>query len=616
MVGLLISVWILGCELRTPETLLMGPGYAAVGYQLNCKTSGQLEVTCNQQQFLLDTRISEPGVGIRLIDGANPPRQVDSDGWTFETKTFRIRRQLKKHANRIEVTDTITNRTGELQGLFYSIDSKQQGTCYLGGHETHRDSNLSQPEFPVLQLKEHNVSLGIVPRDDVFRNQSILFRRSGRAGVRTENLGIAAGGTTKLCWEAYPFPSTDPFELANRVRQSWGTAAHTMTGLFGFVYPQYKFRGQYLADMNDSQIKDWVKSSGLSVVCFVVEADTNDPSQRRGRPWAAIEAFGEDYLNAKSSKDYWQPIVNKIRIACPQVKVIPYFHLGVNPDDPKLTETCNVLGSGVKTFTNYVGIKRSYYWAANGNEFQKIVERVWSATCEEFGQQGIYWDEYGHGDQARYLLDADWDGASVQMDLASGRVIKKITNYTLSELPLRRKLVDSLIAGDQILFANFEPTTLEENASSAVHFVECVTAENAPRGYLGNPLGCCNAGLSTPAELVKDIIHNLDLGLATALIGPAAYLDFVRSPLSYCYPLTPREIHAGWILGDERIITSRSGRFGWRDASIARLILVNSDGRVEIGLADCEKINGHSWYSVKLSTGQFAILERKRGGTK
>jgi hypothetical protein len=35
----------------------------------------------------------------------------------------------------------------------------------------------------------------------------------------------------------------------------------------------------------------------------------------------------------------------------------------------------------------------------------------------------------------------------------------------------------------------------------------------------------------------------------------------------YMFPITPLELHEGYIMGRERIVTNRSGRFGWGDNS-------------------------------------------------
>ena len=45
------------------------------------------------------------------------------------------------------------------------------------------------------------------------------------------------------------------------------------------------------------------------------------------------------------------------------------------------------------------------------------------------------------------------------------------------------------------------------------------------------------------------------------------------------YPFTPIELHSGVLIGKERILTNRSGHFGWGDASAFRAHVFDSDGK-------------------------------------
>jgi len=47
----------------------------------------------------------------------------------------------------------------------------------------------------------------------------------------------------------------------------------------------------------------------------------------------------------------------------------------------------------------------------------------------------------------------------------------------------------------------------------------------------------------------------------------------------YMYPITPLELHEGYVIGNERIITNRSGLFGWGDNSKHEVHVFNDEGR-------------------------------------
>ena len=47
----------------------------------------------------------------------------------------------------------------------------------------------------------------------------------------------------------------------------------------------------------------------------------------------------------------------------------------------------------------------------------------------------------------------------------------------------------------------------------------------------------------------------------------------------YMFPITPIELHEGYIIGQERILTNRSGLFGWGDSSRHEVHVFDDQGR-------------------------------------
>jgi hypothetical protein len=79
------------------------------------------------------------------------------------------------------------------------------------------------------------------------------------------------------------------------------------------------------------------------------------------------------------------------------------------------------------------------------------------------------------------------------------------------------------------------------------------------------------------------------------------------------YPTTPEEIRPGVVLGKERIITNRSGQFGWLDNSNADVYVFDSDGKIVNNPLVKKVVNGKSKLTeVRLSSDQFAILVKKK----
>jgi hypothetical protein len=81
------------------------------------------------------------------------------------------------------------------------------------------------------------------------------------------------------------------------------------------------------------------------------------------------------------------------------------------------------------------------------------------------------------------------------------------------------------------------------------------------------------------------------------------------------FPITPIELHEGFIIGKERIITNRSGLFGWNDKSQHEIHIFDRTGR-EVELKDIKaptvaktyEKDGARWTELRLGEGWSAAI--------
>jgi hypothetical protein len=66
------------------------------------------------------------------------------------------------------------------------------------------------------------------------------------------------------------------------------------------------------------------------------------------------------------------------------------------------------------------------------------------------------------------------------------------------------------------------------------------------------------------------------------------------------FPMTPIELHEGWILGKERLITCVSGDFPWPYEREPRVLQFDSRGRERAPEATVTKTNGQCRVTIKL----------------
>jgi hypothetical protein len=79
----------------------------------------------------------------------------------------------------------------------------------------------------------------------------------------------------------------------------------------------------------------------------------------------------------------------------------------------------------------------------------------------------------------------------------------------------------------------------------------------------------------------------------------------------HMFPFTPVELHAGYVIGKERILTNRSGLFGWGDRSNFAAWVYDRKGRrtEEIKIAAVERA-GKTYAEVRIPEGYSAAIVR------
>jgi hypothetical protein len=120
-------------------------------------------------------------------------------------------------------------------------------------------------------------------------------------------------------------------------------------------------------------------------------------------------------------------------------------------------------------------------------------------------------------------------------------------------------------------------------------------------GHLDSPLGYASSR--------KDFGNvTRALQMATLLVGTARDYDYDIS--RYLFPFTPVELHHGYLLGKERIVTRHSGRYGWPGETVpCTLRYFDRDGK----LRDTQAVTagpGEQRVPVELAGGEVAVLER------
>ena len=81
---------------------------------------------------------------------------------------------------------------------------------------------------------------------------------------------------------------------------------------------------------------------------------------------------------------------------------------------------------------------------------------------------------------------------------------------------------------------------------------------------------------------------------------------------SLLYPTTPEELHAGMVLGKERIVTNRSGRYGWKDGAAADVYVFDGASNL-VEAPDVKTVmqGKRTFIDLRMPSDHLAILVKR-----
>jgi hypothetical protein len=462
-----------------------------------------------------------------------------------------------------------------------------------------------------------DVGIGLVAEDDVFRVHVRSFAEPSVAGLADRQLGIAPETSVTLEWSIYPVPGGDPstrsgssrawsrgdyWDFVNAVRREWDTN-FTIPGPFCYTMhlPEGKPAEWY---------GDWARRRALKIVCGGI-AKYPDGKYAHGTgilfapQWVATEAD-------------W---TRKMLAAAPDVKVLAYFHAqcSTEPDGEKKYADSRLIDEKGEHLGYPYHYRLPLYLPTRENSYGKALWGYVRTCLDTIGASGLYWDEMSHS-VLLFAYQAPWDGHTVTIDPKTHAVTGRRSSVPLLMQPLQLDIVKYLRERGEFLMANTQPATRTMMREKIVRFVETGSYSAVVETHLGCPLGLGNHHLEkTQADSARNVREILKFG------GVYYGWQYERDPAPWnftevMYPITPVELHEGVVLGEERIHTARSGRFGWPDAGrragaasqAADVYVVDGQGN-RVVKPDVKEVqeNGRRLYEIRMPGDHFAVLVKK-----
>ena len=511
--------------------------------------------------------ISYPNAGLNQLTASGKPAAAQP-GFTVTTKAsakggqviatgpdYRLVRTVKFTPRKVEISDQLINLHPDAKlGLLIENAAELKGlpaNVRLAGNADPSINQYHAPGNPSVYVALKGFGLGLICEDDVYRNQATLFFDSEkmRAGLRTDKLCLQPGGSYTLTWSVYPVASNDYYDFINLVRQDWGSN-YTAEGAWTFFDPD-----TILATPVE-KLREQFARQGITRACYCGGWVDRKADKRR-------IGFGTGVLDPywASFRDRLRQAAAKIREASPGCKVYVYYDTQRDTSEggrERFADSWVTDSKGNQKSTGWSGVYSLTYSvvATLTNTYGQAMLRAVGEYMNRMKADGLYWDEMeGTGYGVPEITYNVPDGFSCELDPKTYTLVREIGINTILGGPHRAAVIKRVreLGGD--LMGNGPTARKDILALKPQRMIEI--QHNEFWNYQGNlqsPLGY--AGWRTDfGNWVRAI------KMATLLVSTMYEYPYDIQP--HVFPFTPIELHAGYLLGKERIIAAHSGNFGW-----------------------------------------------------
>ncbi|HBG27893.1 MAG TPA: hypothetical protein DDX75_12460 [Phycisphaerales bacterium] len=542
---------------------------------------------------------------------------------------YRMSRKVITKDDHFEVEDTFTNLSGGNLGVVFenNVICNLSDVPYLGGEQNKEWTTSIPTTNSSYFLPSANSGLGIVAEDDFLRAHQNMAHSSMGAKMRNENFGLPVGGSYTFRWSIYPEQSKDYFDFINKVRRNWGVN-YKIEGPFGFMPKANLMNLETGILKSDEVIKQLISQRGIRILAISPPDLTNsNPYTRQALENYDINADIADMVRIKERIKYLLPDVRVIlmmqSILCGAFSdsgsLLPKYpdsveiaSDGVTPkwweyETLGTTAWDQMVAADLVRFKHQPVIGNSFY-----NNLCNIRDKVLNA-----GLDGLYIDTFNRLYSEKYgrWTYRQWDNVTVDMNLNDYTISKLKSELGVLTSAARCELVQKVLNAGGVIYTNHQSETTTLRDTKLWQFRE--VGPDTRQTDLGTPiaLGYYKGytyrdpnDWDTDEDLydnIRDFINNGQLYAFYSCWGLTR-----ECMLPNMYPFTPIDIRPGILIGEERIITTKSGIYGWGDMSNARAVFYNPQGIISSGNVVVSSNATERTFQLSLDEGWTAILIR------
>lgn len=594
------------------------PTYVARGRQhvpvtASISDGGSLRVSVEGSVFDIRSRTSEPHGAWRETDAAawRPVRLNEVAEAQWQGTAVRITRRVTVREDHVHVADTIANTTGELVGVIYQnrmgLTGPAKPRILLGGRPACSPEGSENPAHPSTIALWDDLAIGLFAEDDVFRVHVRCFADEQTMSLSDPRLGIAPGESHTLEWSVYAVPRGDYWDVINAVRRNWGCNIPVPgPGLFDHSTD---------GGMSRDQFDDMVRSRGLKLAFTGQTAFIGREIETYGGEHKVDLAEGTAIPLATAWGTRTRQWIRKLHAVDPRVTTLVYLHPAIctEPDAETKYADCRLLDREGRHVTSPYRYPVHEYLATSDNAYGRALSETVQWILRELAADGIYMDEISRGSVPQYAYQAQWDGCTVEIDQQTHALAGTISSVVLLGQSWKTELVRLLRDKGKLLVGNSPCYTRTMLDWRMPMFTEMGSYSFLRDMHLSTPWGLANHDNANDDRTRSTMVRKaLEHGCTVNVYSWGDRPEGLHY-MHVMYPITPREIRPGMILGRERIVTTRSGRYGWPDRPPGDTVayVFDGDGKpVAAPLAKTVRQAGGILTELRMPSDHFAVLVR------
>lgn len=515
---------------------------------------------------------------------------------------FTVKRQLEKKGEWIIVHDTFTNLTDQNLPLIHREEVQiKPDKVWLGGLSPSSPvGDSSNPHNPTVFATQGKTGIGLLPLDDVFQVHIKDYSTGDRIGLTDSNLVLKPKSTYTADWAIVPVNSADHFDFINATRRLLDVN-YQFDGGFAFFRAAPDLTGKW----SDQQVINFAKFKDAKYLCLSLGYPYYKGMIPHGTAFQQIDLSTMEKAIARRRK------------LLPDAKQMVYFHcfIDVATESPeKYKDSRLLMPDG--TQANYGQDIYKLFIPTSTDSYGPAVAKNLDIALDQLKLDGIFWDEM---DYSRYLYTYgnQWDGVTADIDPKTMKITRLKSAVPLLTQPWRLEQAKRIMKQGTLIANGGLPFTRTMRNLHYIGFNETGSISNCVNNQLFTPIALGDHLTERSEEDAYHVMLNaLDYGCLYYWYNDMTVIPTYHTLTQYMYPFTPVELHEGYIIGTDRLVTNRSGIFGWNDNSRHEVHLYDDSGR-EVTDAKAPTVvktftkEGKTWTELRIGEGWSAVILRK-----